>query len=300
MSFDDVPVLSDYSHLVLERTRRDALNGRDATKLQPAISVVTITYNASATLKRSMDSVVSQSFSGKIEYILVDGGSRDATVDIIQSYGEDVSYWISEPDRGISDAFNKGVALSAGKYVAIVNADDWLEPGQLAAAFECLESSGADFCFGDLIYHASSGASHRIIGDPEFATKIKSGMPALNHPTVVVRRAVYQKHGLFSLRYRRAMDYDLLLRFYSAGSIGIYDSNICGHMGLGGVSDRKWMESVDEVRTIAISFGRHRIVAWAEFIFRIVKGFLRRQTEKLPKSFGGRLRECFNSSFRRS
>jgi glycosyltransferase involved in cell wall biosynthesis len=295
---DEVPTLSDYSD-ISDKRFKDGHRGSTESgkpKSRPSISVVTITYNAQASLRRTIQSVITQVVPGELEYIIVDGGSSDGTLAIIREYDQKITYWTSGKDRGISDAFNKGIALTTGKYVAIVNADDWLSGGQLAAGIACLEATGAGFCFGDLIYHSENGEIHRIVGDDRFARRLRKTMPALNHPTVIVRREVYERYGLFRLNYRRAMDYDLLLRFVSREVHGSYDPSICGNMSLGGISDKTWIKSLVEVRQIAISFGRSPAVAWFEFYGRVLKGWMRRKLEVFPA--GKELRRWWNRSYR--
>jgi glycosyltransferase involved in cell wall biosynthesis len=295
---DDVPTLSDYSEISDKRLKDERQRSTESgtPESRPCISVVTITYNAQASLRRTIESVLGQAVPGGLEYIIVDGGSSDDTLAILREYGQRITYWISGKDRGISDAFNKGIALTTGKYVAIVNADDWLSEGQLAAGIACLEATGAGFCFGDLIYHSDNAETHRIVGDTRFSRSLRKTMPAINHPTVIVRREVYERYGLFKLNYRRAMDYDLLLRFFLQGVPGSYNPAICGNMSLGGISDKTWIKSLIEVRQIAMSFGRSPAVAWFEFYCRVVKGWMRRKLEVFPA--GKELRRWWNRSYR--
>jgi GT2 family glycosyltransferase len=259
------------------------------------ISVVTTVRNGARTLPRTIDSIRIQNIPG-LEYIVVDAGSTDGTLDILAAGGDVIAFWKSEPDRGISDGFNKAIALSTGKYVAIVNADDWLSYGQLAAGVETLERSGADFVFGDLLYHNENGdLLYRVQGDPAYARRIAHVMPALNHPTVIVRRSVYERFGLFDLTLRYAMDYELLLRFHRAGCVGVHDPRMVGHMSLAGASDTASLRAIGEVRDISIRHGYPRIAAHALYGFRLAKDRGRRLIEKtLPPGLSVALRGLFN------
>jgi glycosyltransferase involved in cell wall biosynthesis len=263
----------------------------------PLLSLVTTVRNGEKTLARTIASVREQNIPS-LEYIIIDGGSIDGTVDIICANKDIVSFWISEPDRGISDGFNKGIARAHGKYVQLLNADDWLSPGQLAFGLETLEATGADFVFGDLLYHDENGNHlYRVSGDPEYARSITRIMPALNHPTVIVRRAVYERHGLFDLGFRYAMDYEFLLRIHCAGCRGIYDPRMEGHMGLEGASDNNAAAALRESRDIAIRHGYPPSRAQAEFFYRLLKGKVRRSMEKLlPPPMSVALRHFFNKS----
>src|SRR5262245_46093523 len=177
--------------------------GKDKGVPDPGlVTIITVVLNRAATLGRAIESVLGQSYA-PIEHVVIDGGSTDGTLEVIRRYADGLAYWISEPDRGISDAFNKGLAAASGAFIGLLNADDWLEADQVGLAVAALERTGADFTFGDLICHGADGrARHRIKGDPHYARSIRLGMPAVNHPTMLVRRRVYERVGGFALGYR--------------------------------------------------------------------------------------------------
>lgn len=264
----------------------------------PVLSIVTTVRNGAQTLPDTMESIRAQMFPG-LEYVVADAGSSDETVDIIQANSDVVSYWQSEPDNGISDGFNKAIALSRGKYIAILNADDWLSPGQLAFGVETLEKTGADFVFGDLIYHdANRSPLYRIVGEADYARRIANVMPALNHPTVIVRRKVYERFGLFDVTLRLAMDYDFLLRLHRAGCRGVYDARMVGHMSLAGASDAQSRKGLAEVRDISIRHGASKLSAWSRYMFRLAKGDVRRTLERiLPAELSRSFRRQINRQF---
>lgn len=264
---------------------------------RPVISVVTTVRNAERTLQRTIDSVRAQEIS-RLEYIVIDAVSTDGTLDIVRANSDVVTHWTSEDDRGISDGFNKGIALSRGKYVLLLNADDWLSPGQLAYGIETLESTGADFVFGDLIYHTTSGeATHRIRGEANYAKRITHIMPGLNHPTVIVRRSAYERFGLFDLSYRLAMDYELLLRFHRAGCAGLYDTRMVGHMALDGASVRNAASAFREVRRASIRHGYPAVVAWLRYGWRLFKWECHMALTWIPKPVYVWLRRRFNRNY---
>ena len=115
----------------------------------PLVSIVTVVHNRARTLPRAIDSVLAQEYP-ELEYIVVDGCSTDGTVDVIRRYEHHIDVWISEPDRGISEAFNKGVALARGQIIGLLNSDDWYEAGAVSAAVRALEASGCDIVHGQL------------------------------------------------------------------------------------------------------------------------------------------------------
>jgi glycosyltransferase involved in cell wall biosynthesis len=277
----------------------DLASGTVSGAADPAVvTVISVVLNRAASLARTVESVLGQSYA-PIDYVIIDGGSSDGTLEVIARYADRLAYWISEPDGGIGEAFNKGLAAAQGAYVALVNADDWLEPDQVERAVEALEATGADFVFGDLIYHDPDGrARHRIRGDPDYASRIGAGMPDVNHPTMLVRRRVYERIGGFDPRYRFAMDYDWLLRAHRAGLRGTYAPAVVGHMTLAGESDRDYARALGEVRTIAIAHGAPAAPAWARFLFRVAKGAAQRGLRRVaPAGLYEGLRRRINPGY---
>jgi glycosyltransferase involved in cell wall biosynthesis len=262
------------------------------------VSVVTVVRDRAGSLEQTMASVFSQTY-GPIEYVVIDGGSTDGTVELIRHHADRLAYWVSEPDRGISHAFNKGLAVARGDYVGLVNADDWLQPDQIERAVAALEATGADFVFGDLIYHDPDGrARYRIRGDPAYAQRIGQGMPNVNHPTMLVRRRVYQRLGGFDPRYAFAMDYDWLLRAHRAGVRGALAPGVVGHMTVAGASDRDYVRALGEVRAIAIAHGEPAARAWPRFLFQVAKGAAQRGLQwAAPAGVYDRLRQRVNPSY---
>ena len=187
----------------------------------PTVSIVTAVRNGRAVIEKTILSVLNQTYP-RIEYIIIDGGSTDGTVDVIRKYKDRIAYWVSEPDKGISDAFNKGIRAATGEYVALLNADDWMSEDQVAAGVAALRGSQADYVFGDLLLHDADGrVLYRINGDPDYTRIIRSKMPKVNHPSVLARRSLYERVGLFDVAYRYAMDYEWVLRVHAQGGTGL-------------------------------------------------------------------------------
>ncbi len=273
-------------------------SGRSASIPSPVISVVTCVRNGAHGIARTIESVRAQGITD-LEYVIVDGGSTDGTLDILHAHRSNIDVLISEPDQGISDGLNKGIALTRGRFVALIHADDWFSPGQLCCAIEVLESSGADYVFGNLIFHLGNRPVHVVRGDATYTRRIDHIMPNLNHPTVIMRRESYERHGLFDTDYRLAMDYELLLRFHRAGLRGFYDPRLTGHMSLDGASDRHAIRSLAEVRAASIRYGYSPVKAWLRFLFRAFKTMVRRTLEKLlPVGITKMLRRLVNPAYR--
>ncbi len=116
------------------------------------ISVITVCFNSEKTIARTIESVINQHYSD-LEYIIIDGGSKDKTVEIINKYRNELSYFISEPDQGISDAFNKGIRVATGDIIGIINSDDWYENGIFKLVNEMfLQNKEIDVLVGALRY----------------------------------------------------------------------------------------------------------------------------------------------------
>ena len=123
---------------------------------KPLISVITITLNTALTLDTAIQSVLNQTYDN-IEYIIIDGGSTDGSLDIIRKYEDRIAYWTSEPDSGISEAFNKGITAATGEISGIINADDYYEPAAVALAVSVLTQTGADIVHGMVQYRDVNG-----------------------------------------------------------------------------------------------------------------------------------------------
>jgi len=179
------------------------------------ISLITVSHNSAATIKDSIESVLTQDYKD-VEYIVVDGNSTDGTVDIIRSFGTGVSKWISEPDAGIYDAMNKGVNMATGEVVGMINSDDFYYSSEIISKVaKAFEDDRVDAVFGDLVF-VDPGNLKRVLR--KYSSRgwhpgkfARGFMPA--HPTFFVRRKFYEQYGLFKTDYEIAADYELLIRF---------------------------------------------------------------------------------------
>jgi len=286
------PLLGQYASYAERRSREQPVS-----TAAPAVSIVTVALNAASTIARTIQSVQAQSFLS-IEHVLVDGGSRDGTFDIIKRLARMQDYCISETDRGISDAFNKGVALARGRFVQILNADDWLSPDQIARGIAALERSGADFAFGDLIFYEQGRPVFHYAGDPDYARVIHRRWPSVGHPTMLVARDAFARIGLFDPAYRNAMDYDWLLRLHRAGGRGIYCPQIVGHMTHDGVSNRQFARTIEEVKEIVIAHGRNRLLAGMEARGRRFKTGVAQPMRRHLKPLYRLVRRTINPAYR--
>jgi glycosyltransferase involved in cell wall biosynthesis len=204
------------------------------------ISIITVVYNGEATLRDCIESVLGQTYP-HVEYIVVDGASTDGTLAVARSFGPKIATLISEPDRGIYDAMNKGIAAATGEVVGILNADDeYAHPNVLAHVAEALQTQSADAAYGDLLY-VDPRDSSRVIrtwraGAYRPGAFLYGWMPP--HPTFFVRRTVYEQFGGFNLSLRSAADYEFMLRLVHRHGIRLaYLPEVLVHMRAGGVSN---------------------------------------------------------------
>lgn len=181
------------------------------------LSIITVCFNSASTIRDTIESVLLQDHTD-IEYIIVDGGSKDGTQAIVESYGERISRFVSEPDKGLYDAMNKGVALATGKVIGILNSDDFYERttslSSVVKAFEhCPES---DVVFGDVVFvnPADLRKVTRFYRGNRFAPwKLRFGwMPP--HPATFIRKLAYDTVGMYSLKYRISADYEFFVRLF--------------------------------------------------------------------------------------
>ena len=169
---------------------------------QPLISVVTVSYNAVSTIEETICSVINQTYSN-IEYIIIDGGSTDGTVDIIKKYADKIAYWVSEPDKGIYDAMNKGIDVATGEWINFMNSGDTFCNNVLSEIFVAEKS--ADILYGDAMLKYSWGD---IVVAPEQLDKLTYMMPFC-HQATFVRAFLLKKHP-FDLCFKIAADFHFL------------------------------------------------------------------------------------------
>jgi len=205
------------------------------------ISIITVVYNACKTIEDTIHSVLSQSYQD-IEYIIVDGMSSDGTLEVIQKYADKITHILSEPDNGIYDAMNKGIALATGDIVGILNADDvYSENECLQIVADEFELKKVDSVFADLVYVRPNDLNKvvRYYSSEKFNLKrfAHGWMPA--HPTFCVRRECYKKYGNFKIDYKIAADYELLVRFLYSKQISYsYINRVMIKMRTGGISTK--------------------------------------------------------------
>lgn len=200
------------------------------------ISIITPVYNSAKTLEKTILSVIQQDIKVELEYIVVDGGSTDGSLDIINRYRERIDGIISEKDRGVYDAMNKGIALATGEIVGIINADDWYNPG----ALQIVEDGFAQNPTADIVYSPVEtyfNGEYLIRFIPGSLERLPFKF-ILNHPSCFIKKQVYDRLGTYDLTYSIAADYDFILRAYSSGCSFHYVESPLASYSLNGLSGK--------------------------------------------------------------
>ena len=209
------------------------------------ISLITVAYNAQNTIDRCLESVTRQKFNN-IQYIIIDGGSTDNTIQIISKYRHKIDCFVSEPDSGIYDAMNKGIALATGDIIGTLNADDYFADdnvlNDVAIAFAAQKTN---ILYGDLDYIDLSGKIVRKWRSGKYRSGIFNWGWMPPHPTFYCRKKLFEELGLYSLDYGSAADYELMLRFIHANKTNVFYLNkVLVKMILGGISNKSFKNRV--------------------------------------------------------
>jgi glycosyltransferase involved in cell wall biosynthesis len=250
---------------------------------QPLISIVTVVFNSEAYLEATILSVLNTTYTN-YEYIIIDGGSTDKTVEIIKQYEDRISCWISESDRGIYDAMNKGIKLARGKIIGILNSGDLYNP-------ETLKIVDQIYCkFSENQSLIITGAMERfdqltktkftqLRTEKDLKRNINFGMP-LNHPATFVTKNVYETVGYFNPDYKICGDHDFIFRvYYSRSSKFIFTDRVLASMSMGGVSEKissLWIRAREkiEIRKDKLTFMQNWQLSLKLLIIGYVKHFL--------------------------
>ncbi len=203
------------------------------------ISLITVVYNSVNTITQCIQSVINQDY-GDIEYIIIDGNSRDGTVDIIKNYENSISTFISETDKGMYYAINKGILAATGDIVGIINADDfYTSPDIISKVVDKFEKTSCDGLYADLEYVDRKNAKKviRFFKGGEQKTFLSGWHPP--HPTFFVRRSIYEEHGLYDTSFKIAADFEMMLRLIEKDKINLsYINEVMVKMRTGGASNK--------------------------------------------------------------
>lgn len=207
------------------------------------ISIITIAYNSASTIAEAIESVLHQGYP-QLEYIVIDGASTDGTQEVVARYAAQLAHFVSEPDRGISHAFNKGIALATGDVIGILNADDVMLPNTLARIDAAYEKGVDVYRANLLIWNDQTGLTLKEVPTLHF-----SRIPIwahICHQGVFVTRQAYERWGTYKEECRYTMDFDLLLRFQQRGARMKYCDFEAAKFRIGGVTSHRFSRKREE------------------------------------------------------
>jgi glycosyltransferase len=233
------------------------------------ISVVTVVRNDASHIEETMRSVLEQEYPD-VEYIVIDGNSADGTADIVRSFADRLAFFVSEPDKGIYDAMNKGIRRATGDVIGMINSGDRYFPGALskvAAAFG--PEPGRRILWGDVEYEHLG----RVRGFREEKRYIGAFAP---HPSMFVPRTVYDEIGLYDDTFRLLGDYDFMYRAVNVRKVGVlYLPEVLAFYREGGLSDRRIARCLADELRVKIRYGQNPAAAFSVYLLKLVKNLPR-------------------------
>ncbi len=226
------------------------------------ISIVTVSFNSVKTIEQTIKSVISQK-NCDFEYLIIDGGSTDGTNEIIEKYQHYLSYYVSEVDNGISDAFNKGISHCTGDVIGLINSDDVLLAGALEYIDKTMKTESDVYCCRIKSFKCTESipAIYPLEGAASINfSKLKTEM-VIAHPATFVRSSAYKKYGLFDVNYRYSMDRELLLRMYLSGANFQQSNMVLTLFRVDGLTGTQFQKSINESYSISLRYGTNRFIA---------------------------------------
>ena len=237
------------------------------------VSIITVVFNNSSTIKNAIDSVLGQTYKN-IEYIVIDGGSTDGTVDVIEKYSDKISIFLSEPDEGLYDGLNKGIKLATGDIIAILHSDDvFYDKCVVSDMVDKMHVTGSEFCFSDLVIVDNKKILRYYMANYYKRWLFRIGwLPP--HPTCFMKRSLFHEFGLYSTKYKGAGDFDFLVRiFYGRDIQWAYLNRITVKMQYGGISNSGWRSKVSNAQEISKILKNNNVFSLT--IFQLLRYLIR-------------------------
>ncbi len=238
---------------------------------KPLITVITVVFNGAATLENAIQCVARQTYDN-VEYVIIDGASADGTLDIIKKYEHTIDYWLSEPDCGIYDAFNKAISRVSGEYYLVLGCDDELFDDAIQQVVNTqLRHSGADF----------------VVASMWLGNKLRKGMrprkgwlgahAMVNGHSVgmLIRTRVHDQLGPYSTRYTLCADGLFIKKLFYSGLRGVESNVVMGRFATGGVSNSNLVRGLCEGFQVQLETEKHKFLQVLIFIARLIKNFPR-------------------------
>jgi glycosyltransferase involved in cell wall biosynthesis len=200
------------------------------------LSIITVCYNAERTIERTIKSVITQTYKN-IEYVVIDGQSTDKTLDLLKSYKNSIAVMVSEKDKGIYDAMNKGLDLSSGTYILLLNADDYLfSPNTIENMMVAIgQHNDEDIFYGNLLMFDDKTGRGKIWKPGHISGKLLYSS-TLPHPATIYKRTIFDKLNKFDETYKIAADYEFYVRAYTQGANFRYLNQLVSVFSYGGIS----------------------------------------------------------------
>lgn len=243
---------------------------------KPLITIITATFNVEEVIERSILSVINQEYEN-IEYIVIDGGSTDGTVEILKKYSHRISYWISEKDAGIYDAWNKGLSRSTGDWISFLGADDLYLPGALSNFvnyIDKLKDPSIEFISSKINLINQNGNIMRTVGKPWNWDTFRVYMN-VSHVGALHSKSLFDIHGLYNLDYKIIADYELLLRRGKNLKADFLDI-VTVNMQIGGVSNQSNLSFNEVKRAKIFNKARTPIMAYLDYLIANIKFSIRK------------------------
>lgn len=260
------------------------------------ISIITVCFNSERFIEQAIKSVVSQTYKN-IEYIIIDGGSTDNTLNIIKKYSDSISILLSEPDKGISDAFNKGIRLATGDYIGIVNSDDILAANNVIEKVVANLEDGIDVFRGhEVVKNYDTGFEYTLY--PTMAFKKNPISFHVCHMATFISKGAYEKFGCYNVNFKYAMDLELLYRFNYLGAKSKEINVNVGVFRIGGISQTYNKDKRAEYKEIIESTGGMMWDVWICNLSLIVKDTLRTVLNVFGVDVASKLRYGLNRKLR--
>jgi len=190
---------------------------------QVLVSIITVVYNGEKYLEQTIKSVINQTYKN-IEYIIIDGGSTDGTLDIIKKYEKHISYWVSEPDKGLYDAMNKGIGIAKGELIGMINSDDWYELDAVELMVNAYVSNPTKSIFHADRYDVHEDGKRTVKKFHSSIFKFKYYGMTYNHPSMFITKEEYNKH-LYNVNLRALSDYQFVLETFLRNETSLYYLN---------------------------------------------------------------------------
>lgn len=237
------------------------------------VTIITAVLNGAKSIGATLESVRKQDHPS-IEHIVVDGASSDDTLAVVRQHGGRVSTVLSERDFGVYDAINRGIGLATGEVILCLHSGDTYEHDSVISRIaQQFNDANVDMVFAELVmtHPADSARVYRHYATPNFAVSdfARGLMPA--HPTLAVRRRVYEKYGLYDPAFKIAGDFDFFVRTMLAGRVSArYLPEVMVRMPLGGLSNRHWWVPITTTSELYRSCRRHGVdTSWLRLLFRV-------------------------------